>query len=153
MLKTSISVLYSHEESTIYKPIQHYPKGPHELDFYQRLFDPNCCEPALIELRQFVPDFYGLYRDSQGKRLKDVLANFKHPSLCDLKMGRRTYAPDSSPSKIMIECAKYKWREEIGFLVTGLRVSLFIFLLSFFTHHHRFPDSLYLTFCSSTYIC
>nr|CAH8860472.1 unnamed protein product [Trichobilharzia regenti] len=119
-------ILYSHEESTIYKPIQHYPKGPHELDFYQRLFDPNCCEPALIELRQFVPDFYGLYRDSQGKHLylglKDVLANFKHPSLCDLKMGRRTYAPDSSPSKIMIECAKYKWREEIGFLVTGLRV-------------------------------
>ncbi|VDO65546.1 unnamed protein product [Schistosoma curassoni] len=37
-------------------------------------------------------------------------------------MGRRTYAPDSSPSKIMIECAKYKWREEIGFLVTGLKV-------------------------------
>lgn len=39
-------------------------------------------------------------------------------------MGRRTYAPDSSPSKIMIECAKYKWREEIGFLVTGLKVRL-----------------------------
>ncbi|CAH8862628.1 unnamed protein product [Trichobilharzia szidati] len=119
-------ILYSHDESTIYKPIQHYPKGPHELDFYQRLFDPNCCDPVLLELRQFVPDFYGLYRDSQGKHLylglKDVLANFKHPSLCDLKMGRRTYAPDSSPSKIMIECAKYKWREEIGFLVTGLRV-------------------------------
>lgn len=56
--------------------------------------------------------------------LKDLLANFKHPSLCDLKMGRRTYAPDSSPSKIMIECAKYKWREEIGFLVTGLKVRL-----------------------------
>ncbi|CAH8592034.1 unnamed protein product [Schistosoma curassoni] len=119
-------ILYSHVQSTIYKPIQHYPKGPHELEFYQRLFDPNCNDSVLVELRKFVPDFYGLYRDSEQKHLylglKDLLANFKHPSLCDLKMGRRTYAPDSSPSKIMIECAKYKWREEIGFLVTGLKV-------------------------------
>ncbi|CAH8608540.1 unnamed protein product [Heterobilharzia americana] len=119
-------ILYSHMKSTIYKPIQHYPKGPHEYDFYQRLFDPNCYDPTLIELRKFVPDFYGLYRDTQRKHLylglKDVLASFKHPSLCDLKMGRRTYAPDSSPSKVMIECAKYKWREQIGFLITGLRV-------------------------------
>lgn len=119
-------ILYSHVQSTIYKPIQHYPKGPHELEFYQRLFDPNCHDSILVELRKFVPDFCGLYRDSEQKHLylglKDLLANFKHPSLCDLKMGRRTYAPDSSPSKIMIECAKYKWREEIGFLVTGLKV-------------------------------
>nr|AAW27639.1 SJCHGC09077 protein [Schistosoma japonicum] len=119
-------ILYSHVQSTIYKPIQHYPKGPHELEFYQHLFDPNCCDTTLIELRQFVPDFYGLYRDSERKHLylglKDLLANFKNPSLCDLKMGCRTYAPDSSPSKVMIECAKYKWREEIGFLVTGLKV-------------------------------
>ncbi|RTG91056.1 inositol-polyphosphate multikinase, partial [Schistosoma bovis] len=106
-------ILYSHVQSTIYKPIQHYPKGPHELEFYQRLFDPNCNDSVLVELRKFIDLYLGL---------KDLLANFKHPSLCDLKMGRRTYAPDSSPSKIMIECAKYKWREEIGFLVTGLKV-------------------------------
>ncbi|KAK4468005.1 hypothetical protein MN116_008185 [Schistosoma mekongi] len=118
-------ILYSNVQSTIYKPIQHYPKGPHELEFYQHLFDPNCCNTVLIRLRQFVPDFYGLYRDSEGKHfylgLKDLLASFKNPSLCDLKMGCRTYAPDSSPSKVMVECAKYKWREEIGFLVTGLK--------------------------------
>lgn len=67
-LFSNILVLYSHVQSTIYKPIQHYPKGPHELEFYQRLFDPNCNDSVLVELRKFVPDFYGLYRDSEQKR-------------------------------------------------------------------------------------
>ncbi|VEL21722.1 unnamed protein product [Protopolystoma xenopodis] len=55
--------------------------------------------------------------------MQDILAELQLPNACDLKIGPITYTPDASISKINTEKSKYLWREEVGFLLTGMKVS------------------------------
>ncbi|CAL8075612.1 unnamed protein product [Calicophoron daubneyi] len=119
-------VLYSKELGIVYKPIQHFPKGFHEVDLYERVFNSSRGDEKLSVLRQFMPRYDGLCCDASGKNsyicMEDILADLKRPAICDIKVGRITYTPDATPEKISVEKSKYKWQEEIGFSVTGIKV-------------------------------
>ncbi|OON19087.1 inositol-pentakisphosphate 2-kinase, partial [Opisthorchis viverrini] len=119
-------MLHSPALGAVYKPVQKYPKGPHEVDFYRLLFNPDCEDSVFLQLRPFLPKYRGLYHHPSSKALylgmSDVLEQLKHPSICDIKIGRNTYAPDASAKKIAVEKAKYKWQAELGFLISAIRV-------------------------------
>ncbi|CAH8641825.1 unnamed protein product [Dicrocoelium dendriticum] len=54
--------------------------------------------------------------------LKDVLVGIRRPTVCDIKIGQRTYAPDAPAEKIAVERSKYKWQTDLGFCITGMKV-------------------------------
>ncbi|KAL3319975.1 hypothetical protein Ciccas_001358 [Cichlidogyrus casuarinus] len=47
----------------------------------------------------------------------------KRPNVCDIKLGRQSYEPNATPEKKSTEIFKYKWRNEIGFLITGILIN------------------------------
>ncbi|PAA66778.1 hypothetical protein BOX15_Mlig010127g1 [Macrostomum lignano] len=131
----SKSVLYCQDEQCVYKPIQAPPKGNREAEFYEAVFAnaPVGSDPGserrrnlLNGLRPFLPAFHGVYRHPETgaryMRLEDLLSGFARPSVMDVKMGARSYEPTASAEKRESEIAKYAYRHEIGFFVTGLRV-------------------------------
>lgn len=90
----------------------------------------------LHELCRFLPEYYGLLMSSnddsgithasnQENRfmvLTDETRNFTKPCIIDLKVGTKTYEPDSSPYKIEKQTRKYPQQEEFGFRVVGMQV-------------------------------
>lgn len=157
-------VLYSKPQTRIFKPVQKYPKGAHEVSLYRHLWRPDCIDPVLLQLRNFMPRFCGVFQDlrtsGQGLHtsvcvcvctrpfvlsfgppdqyhpstvclllsdlfigMDDVLAGLQRPCVCDIKMGRSTFTPDASREKRAVEQAKYVWQAELGFCITGMRVS------------------------------
>lgn len=54
----------------------------------------------------------------------DMQWGMEQPNAMDVKLGRYSYGPYSSPGKMAIEQAKYPWRGELGFFITGIRVRL-----------------------------
>lgn len=63
------------QDDTIYKPIQAFPKGRAEIEFYRTVFDPDNCDPVLKALRNFVPQWRGLYFDPETKSELCLLEN------------------------------------------------------------------------------
>jgi len=112
------------DEERVYKPVQSFPKGQREIDFYQKVYGSNC--PVLKQLRQFLPHFHGIFINNKtGDKyicLDDVLSQFKKPTVADVKIGALTYTPDACPKKVLAEKAKYAFREQVGFLFTGIKV-------------------------------
>jgi hypothetical protein len=51
----------------------------------------------------------------------DITANFKHPCVIDIKLGKRTYVSHASEEKKRKELTKYPWQEESGFRFVGSR--------------------------------
>ena len=43
----------------VLKALQNPPRGTRELDLYQTTFAPACCDKHLLELRNFLPLYYG----------------------------------------------------------------------------------------------
>lgn len=54
-------VLQSQTKHVVYKALQRFPKGVHEVELYERVFDPNCDDSVLLELRNFIPHYQGLF--------------------------------------------------------------------------------------------
>jgi hypothetical protein len=48
------------DDGTVLKPVLER-KGLREVDVYQKMFDPNCTDSVLCNLRAFVPKFIGLW--------------------------------------------------------------------------------------------
>lgn len=119
-------IRYSINGAILYKPVQKYPKGLHEVQLYRQVFAADCADPTLLELRSFLPMCEGLYRDPLTTKtylcLKDVLVGIRRPAVCDIKMGRLTYSPDAPIEKIAVEQSKYKWQTDLGFCITGMKV-------------------------------
>ncbi|CAL1528651.1 unnamed protein product [Lymnaea stagnalis] len=108
----------------VLKSLQNPPRGARELGFYQKVFDPECTDSDLIELREFLPAFYGTHEKCGVKYLKlaNLTYGFKHPCVIDLKMGQVTYDQEASPEKIAHEISKYPPLKNLGFQITGMMV-------------------------------
>ncbi len=50
---------FESDEGTILKSLQPPPdkRGPREVAFYQKVFDPECKDPILLELQQILPKY------------------------------------------------------------------------------------------------
>ncbi|BFZ03320.1 hypothetical protein BsWGS_06358 [Bradybaena similaris] len=108
----------------VLKSLQNPPRGIRELGFYRRAFDHNCDDAELLELRPFLPQFYGTEEKGNEKFLKlaNLTSGFKQPCVIDLKMGKVTYDQDAPPEKIEHEVGKYPPLKDLGFQITGMMI-------------------------------
>lgn len=104
------------------KPVVDDARGDLELQFYERVFDASRAD---VRLRKLVPEFFGCV-DVSGKgkymKLADLTAEFEHPCVADIKMGRQTYDPHASAAKQARELKKYPQMSEVGFKICGMQV-------------------------------
>uniref|UniRef100_A0A2C9JRX7 Kinase n=1 Tax=Biomphalaria glabrata TaxID=6526 RepID=A0A2C9JRX7_BIOGL len=108
----------------VLKSLQNPPRGVRELNFYQKVFDKECADADLIELRDFMPTFHGTVEKNGGKFLKlaNLTYGYKKPCVIDLKMGKVTYDQEATPEKIAGEIAKYPPLTKLGFQITGMMI-------------------------------
>ncbi|KAK4359430.1 hypothetical protein RND71_021659 [Anisodus tanguticus] len=114
---------------SFYKPLQDDKRGSNEVAFYTLLSTNNGIPP---HIRRFFPRFYGTQHieasDGSGLLphlvLEDLTLGRVNPSIMDIKIGSRTWAPESS-EKYIEKCLK-KDRESsslpLGFRISGLQI-------------------------------
>ncbi|KAF5793080.1 putative inositol-polyphosphate multikinase [Helianthus annuus] len=116
------------DSGRFYKPLQGDNRGSEEVAFYES-FSSNSHIPEHI--RKFFPMYYGtkIMKASTGVDhphmvLQDLTSARVNPSVMDIKIGSRTWAPDASEAYIA-KCLK-KDREStsipLGFRLSGLQV-------------------------------
>lgn len=117
------------ESGRFYKPLQGDERGSNEVAFYRSL-STNSAIPEHIQ--RFFPTFYGtqLVEASDGSGLlphlvlEDLALGHVNPSIMDIKIGSRTWAPKAS-EKYIEKCLK-KDRESsslpLGFRISGLQI-------------------------------
>lgn len=117
------------ESGRFYKPLQGDERGSNEVAFYTSL-STNSGIPEHIQ--RFFPTFYGtqLVEASDGSGmlphlvLDDLALGRVSPSIMDIKIGSRTWAPEAS-EKYIEKCLK-KDRESsslsLGFRISGLQI-------------------------------
>ncbi|KAF3619259.1 Inositol polyphosphate multikinase beta [Capsicum annuum] len=117
------------ESGRFYKPLQGDERGSNEVAFYSSL----PVHSGIPEhIRRFFPTFYGteLVEASDGSGLllhlvlEDLALGRVNPSIMDIKIGSRTWAPEAS-EKYIEKCLK-KDRESsslpLGFRISGLQI-------------------------------
>ena len=57
----SVAGFLQSADGAVLKPILGRVKGQREVDFYRRLFSEDCDDRALLDLREFVARFLGLW--------------------------------------------------------------------------------------------
>ncbi|KAL2533957.1 Inositol polyphosphate multikinase beta [Abeliophyllum distichum] len=141
MLKVPVHQVAGHKAGTgklgpliddsrhFYKPLQSDERGSNEVSFYAS-FSSNTRIPGHI--RRFFPNFYGtqLVEASDGSGLQphlvlqDLTSGKVNPSIMDIKIGSRTWAPQATEDNIR-KCLK-KDRESsslpLGFRFSGLQI-------------------------------
>ncbi|KAL4240251.1 hypothetical protein ACF0H5_001045 [Mactra antiquata] len=113
-------------EGYILKALQKPPRGTRELDFYKKVFDKDCSDKDTLQLRQFMPDYFGSFRfdeypDVTYLKLENLVGQFRKPCVVDIKMGKKTYDPEAGPAKIAKEMTKFPHVEKFGFQFTGMQ--------------------------------
>ena len=53
--------LLEHEDGLILKALQKAPRGTRELHFYEKIFHKDCTDKHILELQQFLPQFFGAF--------------------------------------------------------------------------------------------
>ena len=100
--------------------------GPKEQAFYQHLFSEECQDPALVQLREIVPHYYGI-EVIDGKNfmvLENLLTGYDNPNLLDCKIGKVTWTRDHTEAKLADQRKKAESTTtgSLGFRITGLVV-------------------------------
>ncbi|NXH14237.1 IPMK multikinase, partial [Bucco capensis] len=119
--------ILQHPDGTVLKQLQPPPRGPREQEFYNKVYDSECCDSVLLELREYLPKYFGVWSPPTAPndtylKLEDVTRKFNKPCIMDVKIGQKSYDPYASAEKIQQQVSKYPLMEEIGFLVLGMRV-------------------------------
>ncbi|XP_059585912.1 inositol polyphosphate multikinase [Alligator mississippiensis] len=119
--------ILQHPDGTVLKQLQPPPRGPREQEFYNKVFAADCCDSVLLELRKYLPKYFGIWSPPTAPndlylKLEDVTCKFNKPCIMDVKIGQKSYDPYASAEKIHQQVSKYPLMEEIGFLVLGMRV-------------------------------
>jgi len=115
-------------EGLVLKPIQDGARGLREAAFYKNISSSS--DPGIALFYQFVPQFFGISRKVQEDGTKaeflmmeNLTHSFKLPCIMDVKIGARTWGPDSSPEKQASQDASYSGtKKPFGFSVPGLAV-------------------------------
>ncbi|XP_067047804.1 inositol polyphosphate multikinase-like [Acropora muricata] len=107
----------------VLKPVQIPPKGEREVSFYERVFQDDEDQEEILELRRFLPHYYGVveFNSSKYLKLENVTRRFAHPCVMDIKIGRITWDDDEEEWVIR---KKDKWplRKLAGFSILGYMV-------------------------------
>lgn len=119
--------ILQHPDGTVLKQLQPPPRGPREMHFYSMVYAEDCCDPCLLELRNYLPKYYGTCSSPENSddlylKLEDVTRLFNKPCIMDVKLGQRSYDPFASQAKREQQIRKYPLMEEIGFLLLGMRI-------------------------------
>lgn len=117
-------MFYDKTNGNILKPIFDI-RGIREEIFYRLLFDSrHDNDPALTKLRSFMPTYISTQRinDVDFVTLNDLIADFEHPSLMDVKIGYTTYDRDATEEKIANESTKNQLNRALGFRVLAIKV-------------------------------
>lgn len=61
----------------VLKAMQEPPRGTREIELYQVVFSPVCTDKDLLELRNFIPWFYGTEERDEGEDALCTIALFK----------------------------------------------------------------------------
>ena len=64
-----VSGFLESEDGFILKPLQDPPRGPRELQFYERVFNGIDPAPHVIKLKEFLPKYYGSFKHGEGNNL------------------------------------------------------------------------------------
>ncbi|ESO12252.1 hypothetical protein HELRODRAFT_158730 [Helobdella robusta] len=115
------------DEGQILKPIQGPIKGKREAEFYSRLFDSELAISELIELRTFVPKYFGQWVTEEHPGctyliLENITHTLKIPCIMDIKIGPITYDKYADENKISSEKKKSPFLEKLGFQILGIKV-------------------------------
>jgi 1D-myo-inositol-tetrakisphosphate 5-kinase/inositol-polyphosphate multikinase len=148
------------ENGLVLKPVQSFPRGEREHNFFKRIFmsDESDLNNDEKELKLLLPQYRGSLTHNESKTLlnffliflidtTDFCVNFlikviyikmddlaygiKHPAIIDFKIGKQTYDPEATDEKIKRQRLKYPPVEKIGFQLLGMRVINLIFRLQF----------------------
>lgn len=101
--------------------------------FYKEVFDDSAEDSTKEDLakkmlRPLLPTYKGVLElgpapgDLPFMRLADVAFYGSHPTVMDIKIGKRTYGPDATEKKKDDERKKYRFQEELGFRVLGMMI-------------------------------
>ncbi|VDK38135.1 unnamed protein product [Taenia asiatica] len=119
--------LYDTANGTVYKVLSSRRKGFNEARFYAEVFAPeNADDAVLSRLRAFLPAYRGLFHQPDSGSflvaMADMQWEMEQPNAMDIKLGRQSYGPLAPTEKMAMEQAKYPWRRQLGFFITGIRV-------------------------------
>lgn len=100
-----------------------------EAEQKQQAEDNRKVTPILAALAAHVPRYYGRVklvvnqREHTFIKLQNLTHTMKHPCVMDIKVGRRTWDPNSSPHKRAIEEQKYAiCKQNLGLCLPGFQV-------------------------------
>ncbi|KAJ8949077.1 hypothetical protein NQ318_016981 [Aromia moschata] len=115
------------QNGVVLKPIVKKECGEREIYLYKTLED--TVDRSLIELREFVPKFYGTKKIPVNSKeydciiLEDLTKCYKEPCIMDIKIGRRTWDPNATYEKIIAEETKYhECKRDLAFCIPGFQV-------------------------------
>nr|XP_042910265.1 inositol polyphosphate multikinase isoform X1 [Parasteatoda tepidariorum]XP_042910266.1 inositol polyphosphate multikinase isoform X2 [Parasteatoda tepidariorum]XP_042910267.1 inositol polyphosphate multikinase isoform X1 [Parasteatoda tepidariorum]XP_042910268.1 inositol polyphosphate multikinase isoform X1 [Parasteatoda tepidariorum] len=124
---TKLGVL-KHKNGAIIKPVMENGRSEKELLFYENVFCNKDSDSILSELSNYLPKFLGTcqtrIKDKEKKFLclEDVCETFSKPSILDVKIGKVTYDPEATGTKIEYEKSKYLYSEVLGFRILGMKI-------------------------------
>jgi len=115
-------------EGLVLKPIQDGERGQREAAFYKNISSSS--DPSVALFCQFVPQFFGISRKvkedgtkAEFLMMENLTQGIALPCIMDVKIGARTWGPDSSPEKQASQDASYSGtKKPFGFSVPGLAV-------------------------------
>jgi len=117
--------MLKHLDGFVMKTVQNNERGKREIEFYEQVV--HSTSPIICQLRNLIPRFLGLHQFiSDGSvhyyiKMEDVAANFSKPCVADIKIGRQTWDPYSTPEKQLSEDNKYRGtKDHFGFCIPGM---------------------------------
>ncbi|XP_075233012.1 inositol phosphate kinase 2 isoform X2 [Lycorma delicatula] len=119
--------MLKHNDGYVLKPVNRPIQGEKEIKFYEEL--KKTVEPILLELKQFIPEYYGTtVLDLKGEKvtfllLKDITNDFEEPCIMDIKVGKQTWEPGAPVEKQQSEQRKYaECKETLHFCIPGFQI-------------------------------
>ncbi|KAI9555065.1 hypothetical protein GHT06_020365 [Daphnia sinensis] len=119
--------MLKHIDGYVMKPVQNNQRGKTEIEFYEQVF--QSAHPTLSKLKGLIPHFFGLHQFVSNTavhyyiKMEDIAAGMLKPCIADIKIGRQTWDPYSSPEKQFTENMKYSGtKQPLAFCIPGMSI-------------------------------
>ena len=119
----------------VFKPCIKRDAFLREVQVYERFMTSKHAD----KWKEFTSIYYGTQTQSllDYLVLEDLTAGYNQPSVCDFKVGLRTYEPTATPDKIESQSTKFRFQKQLGFRVSGAKV------FNVITQQYEIYDKLY----------
>ncbi|XP_020608182.1 inositol polyphosphate multikinase-like isoform X1 [Orbicella faveolata] len=111
-------------DDCVLKPVQRPPKGEREVIFYETVFDEAEERNEILQLRRFLPHYYGVVELDMTRYLKleNITGRFNVPCIMDIKIGKVTWDDDVDDKFKEERRKKWPLKEITGFSILGFMV-------------------------------